>query len=203
MAFPAFLSIVSACEGAPTRPAYHMRASLLFCFAVIMSDVMNSCVGVKHIPGASGESREVSGPSPGYPHVWSKQGGQCLSGCVLVQTHATIQRNVMQNLRNLPMLGLSHMHVATTPKVPCFRDSSWLVLTTLGPVKIGPPAPRCASSSTVVSSVYSPSQPCVPLTPSLRPAARLDHAPPRDLPTPRLRPLPHPTNSASQAAPAS
>ena len=44
---------------------------LSFVLRLITSHVMVSCVGVKHIPGASGESRVVSGPSPGYPHVIS------------------------------------------------------------------------------------------------------------------------------------
>ena len=76
-----------------------------FVLRLIMSYVMNPCVGVKLIPGASGEARVVSGPSPRCPHVWSKQAGQCLTGCVLEQTHATLQRNVTQNFRNLPVLG--------------------------------------------------------------------------------------------------
>ena len=95
------LRLWHSCEATPDMrqhcPANLMRAPFFSLFArLIMSHVMNSCVGVKLIPGASGESRVVSGPLPGYPHVWSKQGGQCLPGCVLEQTHATLQRNVMQ-----------------------------------------------------------------------------------------------------------
>ena len=58
--------------------ALHIISGLPFSLVLrlIMSHVLNSCVGVKHIPGASGESREVSAPSPEYPHVWSKQAGQ-------------------------------------------------------------------------------------------------------------------------------
>ena len=66
MAFPAFQTILVASESAPTRHAYHKRASLL-ADHVARHGILAS---VKHIPGASSESREVSVPSPGYPHVW-------------------------------------------------------------------------------------------------------------------------------------
>ena len=80
----------------PTRFSFVLRLT--------MSHVVISCVGVKHISGASGESRVVSGPSPGYPHVWSKQAGQCLPGCALEQIQAIMHQEAMENLRNLPRL---------------------------------------------------------------------------------------------------
>ena len=47
----------------------------------------------------------VNGPSPGYPHVWSKHAGKCLPGCALEQIQATVQKEVKHNFRNLPRLG--------------------------------------------------------------------------------------------------
>ena len=71
--FPALETILSGLEGdsqayttgSPTRFSLVLRQT--------MSHVVISSVGVKHISGTSGESRVVSGPSPGYPHVWSMQ----------------------------------------------------------------------------------------------------------------------------------
>ena len=67
--------------------------------------VLNSCEAVKLGSGASGESSVVNGPSPGYPHVWSKQVGQCLPGCAWEQNQATVQVARKQHFRNLPRPG--------------------------------------------------------------------------------------------------
>ena len=72
--FPALETFLSGWEGrrggrGGVSHAPHTMRSPRFSFVLRLttSHVMMSCVRVKHIPGASGESWVVSGPSPGLP----------------------------------------------------------------------------------------------------------------------------------------
>ena len=100
MAFRALETVLFGLEGGFTGPAHLVPKPLPF--RLTMSQVLISCAGVKLIAGASGESRVVNSPSPVYPHVWSKQAGQCLPGCALEQIQATMQKQAGQNFSNLP-----------------------------------------------------------------------------------------------------
>ena len=148
MAFPALETGLSGLEGSSHALHTSSPPRSSFVLRLTTSQVVISCVGVKHIPGASSESRVVCGPSPGYPHVWSKQAGH---------TQATMYRDAMQSLRNLR----SHLHVAKAPTVPCPWNSARPKLTTLGPAMAGHSlasqllAPRYAFSGGGVIGVRS------------------------------------------------
>ena len=73
VAFPALETVLSGLEGRVfTRPTQLVpNPFFFFVLRLTMSHVVISCVGVKHVSGASGESTVVSALSPGYPHVWS------------------------------------------------------------------------------------------------------------------------------------
>ena len=98
--------------------------------------------------GARVEHRvHPGGQRPGYPHVRSKQAGQCLPGCDMEQNQAAMQKQAVQDLRNLPS-------VARVPRVPCPWDSALLVLTNVGPALLLAP-PWLSFSLEAGSSVWA------------------------------------------------
>ena len=101
MAFRALEPVLFGLEGGFTGSTHLVPKPLPFRFAPDHVASPDLRLGLKLIPGACGQSRVVSSPSSGYPHVRSKQAGQCLPGCAQEQIQATVQREVRQIFRNL------------------------------------------------------------------------------------------------------
>ena len=156
-----------------------------------MTQVLNSCVGVRQMSGASGSSGWST-----VPRLVTHTSGQCrcLPGWIMEHTQAHDQ--AVHNLKHLLRQGRDRMLVASVPRVPCPWDCALLVLTTVGPVMpehllaLLPTAPLFAFSSKLGSSVSAGWWLCVLESPPS--AVRLERASLRSPPSAQLRPCPCP-----------
>ena len=125
-----------------------------------MKQVLNSCVGVMHMPATSSTPWKESGPSPRKPKARSKQAGRGRSRWTEHENQATMDSQAVQSLRNLHKLETERLLAARVPMNPCPRDFRVLMRSepaiTERPVAVPSTAPTHASSSEVGSAACAP-----------------------------------------------